>query len=123
MPVIAKGETAAASNSGDRTGLKSYSRRLRIGAEKVLTQFQGVLKVLEKCANTTCLTVFRRQGDGILFRVPRATSGQTSGEKKLVAMEHFWLCSECAETMTLRIDLQRKVKVIPLSQVRNAVAS
>jgi hypothetical protein len=123
--VIAKDETSAGSNRGDRTGLKSDSRRVRIDAEKVLTQSQGVLKVLEKCANTTCLTVFRRQGDGMLFRVPRAgaTSGQTSVGRKLVAMEHFWLCNECAETMTLGIDRQRKVTVIPLSPARNAVAS
>jgi hypothetical protein len=81
--------------------------------------------MLEKCANTKCLTVFRRQGDGMLYRVPRAaaTSGQTGGGKKLVAMEHFWLCSECAETMTLALSPNRKVRVIPLSTTRNAVAS
>jgi hypothetical protein len=81
--------------------------------------------VLEKCANTTCLTVFRRQDDGMLFRVPRAgsTSGHTGAERKLVAMEHFWLCNECAETMTLGIDRQRNVRVIPLSPTRNAAAS
>jgi hypothetical protein len=81
--------------------------------------------MLEKCANTKCLAAFRRQGDGMLFRVPRAgnTSGQLSVGKKLVAMEHFWLCSECAETMTLRIDRERRVRVIPLSPVRDAVAS
>jgi hypothetical protein len=46
------------------------------------------------------MTVFRRQGNGMLFRVPRAgaTSGQASVGRKLVAMEYFWLCSECAET-------------------------
>jgi hypothetical protein len=61
----------------------------------------------------------------MLFRVPRAgtTPGQSSARKKLVAMEHFWLCGECAETMTLGIDRQRKVRVILLSSVRNAVAS
>jgi hypothetical protein len=61
----------------------------------------------------------------MLFRVPRAgaTSGRTAVGKKLVAMEHFWLCSECAETMTLGIDRQRKIRVIPLSPVRDAVAS
>jgi len=81
--------------------------------------------MLEKCANTKCLAVFRRQGEGMLFRVPRAgtTSGQSSVGMKLVAMEHFWLCRECAETMTLGIDRQRKVRVIPLSLARNSVAS
>jgi hypothetical protein len=71
------------------------------------------------------LVVFRRQNDGMLFRVPRAetTSGGSSVGKKLVAMEHFWLCGDCAETMTLGIDRQKKVRVIPLSPVRNAVAS
>lgn len=81
--------------------------------------------MLEKCANTECLAVFRHHGEGMLFRVPRAgtTSGQSSAKKKLVAMEHFWLCSECAETMTLALSPNRKVRVIPLSTTRNAVAS
>ena len=81
--------------------------------------------MLEKCANTKCSTVFRRPGDGMLYRVPiaGATSGETSGGKKMVAMEHFWLCKDCAETMTLGINRQRKVSMIPLSPVRNAVAS
>lgn len=81
--------------------------------------------MLEKCANTKCLTAFRSQDDGMLFRVPRAraSSGQTSVGRKVVALEHFWLCGDCAETMTLGIDSQRKVRVIPLSSTRNATAS
>lgn len=70
--------------------------------------------MLEKCANPKCLAVFRSLGDGKLFRVPRVgtISGSSGAAKKTVTMEHFWLCTKCAETMTLGIDCHRKVKVI-----------
>jgi hypothetical protein len=81
--------------------------------------------VLEKCANPKCSAVFRNLGDGKLFRVPRVgTISDSSGVvKKSVTMEHFWLCTKCAETMTLGIDRHRKVKVIPLRSARGAAAS
>jgi hypothetical protein len=39
-----------------------------------------------------------------------------------VAMEHFWLCSKCAEIMTLRIDRDGKVGVISLPSARGSAA-
>ena len=48
-------------------------------------------------------------------------SGPSGAAKKKVSVERFWLCSECAETMTLKFDRCRyrkvKVKVIPLSSL------
>lgn len=82
----------------------------------------GVLVMLAKCANPECTAVFRRLGDGKLFRVPRvATASSPSGAgKKTVTMEHFWLCNKCTETMTLGIDRERSVTVIPALSARGA---
>ena len=82
--------------------------------------------MLEKCANLTCSAAFRHRGDGMLLCVPRVgtISGPSGTAKKKVTMEHFWLCSRCSETMTLRFERCRckkvQVKVIPLSPVRDA---
>jgi hypothetical protein len=50
------------------------------------------------------------------------TSGLSGAAKEAVAMEHFWLCSKCAEIMTLGIDPLGKVDVIPLSSARDSAA-
>jgi len=90
-------------------------------------KYRGVLNVLEKCANLTCSAVSGHRGDGMLLRVPRGTSDRRSSgaAKKKVAIEHFWLCSECAETMTFGFDRDRykkrvEVTVIPLLSARDA---
>ena len=80
----------------------------------------------QKCANLTCSAVFRHHDDGMLLRVPRVgtTSGTSGAAKKKASIELFWLCGECAETMTLGFDRYRykkaKVKVIPLSSASDA---
>jgi hypothetical protein len=81
--------------------------------------------MLDKCANPKCLAVFRCLADGKLSHVPRArTISSPSGVvKKFVAIEHFWLCNECAETMTLEIDRRKRVNVIPVLSVNGAAAS
>jgi hypothetical protein len=80
--------------------------------------------VLDKCENPKCLAVFRRLGDGKLFRVPRVgtLSGPSGAVKKFVAMEHFWLCSNCDGTMTMAINRHGKVGVIPLPSARGSAA-
>jgi hypothetical protein len=55
----------------------------------------------------------------MLLRVPRVTRNSSS-PKKTIAIERFWLCGECAETMTLEIDRRRTVKVIPVLSVHDA---
>jgi hypothetical protein len=106
------------------TGLQTYG--LLLVSERVLKVLEEC-EVLEKCASLTCSAVFRHQGNGMLLRVPLRGKLRLSGtKKKAVAVEHFWLCSHCAETMTFGIDrdLFNKVtvKVIPLSSNRDAAA-
>jgi hypothetical protein len=72
--------------------------------------------VLAKCANPKCSADFRHLSNGKLFRVPRVGT-------KIFPMEHFWLCSKCAETMTLGIDRDQKVNVVSVLAVRGAAAS
>jgi hypothetical protein len=72
-----------------------------------------ILAVQEKCANPQCQAEFCYLGDGMLLRVPRLMK-KSGSPKKTIAIERFWLCSECAETMTLEIDRRRTVKVIPV---------
>jgi hypothetical protein len=82
--------------------------------------------VLEKCANLTCSAVSSHQGDGMHLSVPRRRKEccPSGTAKKMVAIEYFWLCSECAESMTLGFSRNRytkvKVTVVPLSSARDA---
>jgi hypothetical protein len=95
-------------------------------AKAVSGQYLGVLNVLEKCANLMCSAVSGHRGDGMLLRVPRVGSGcrPSGAAKKKAAIEHFWLCSECAETMTFGFDRDHnkrvKVTVIPMFSARDA---
>ena len=85
---------------------------------------RGVLAVLDKCSNSKCSAVFRHLGDGKLFHAPRVEMkpGVSVVPGSTVAMEHFWLCSKCAEIMTLRINHDGKVEVISLPSARGSAA-
>jgi hypothetical protein len=84
----------------------------------------GVFAVLDKCANSKCSAVFRHLGDGKLFHVPRVEmkSGVAGVPGSTVAIEHFWLCSKCAEIMTLEINRDGKAEVISLPSARGSAA-
>ncbi len=65
--------------------------------------------MLAKCASPGCSHVFRFFGAGKLYRL---TNRQQHG-KGANAPEHFWLCAECAPTMTIAVDRSGKPVVIP----------
>ena len=81
--------------------------------------------MLAKCANPECVAVFRHLGDGKLSHLPRVktTSGSSGVPKKMVAIEHFWLCSKCAESMTLGVDRHGKIEMVLLPSACDAAAS
>jgi predicted RNA-binding Zn-ribbon protein involved in translation (DUF1610 family) len=57
----------------------------------------------------------------MLFRVKRAGTISTScGTAKKKAIQHFWLCPKCTESMTLGFDSCKKVTVIPVIPVLSA---
>ena len=53
--------------------------------------------MLGKCANPACETQFLSMGKGKLFHV-RAGRGD---QQAWPAVEHFWLCEECAREFTV----------------------
>jgi len=67
--------------------------------------------MVAKCANPTCVTLFRYLRGGKLFRVdpPPYSANSASplpppaAEFKLTVRhsEYFWLCEQCAKSMTL----------------------
>jgi hypothetical protein len=67
--------------------------------------------MVSKCANPDCSTPFLYFRRGRLFRVEvqpgmeldEDLEGEVSGRKPARRIEFFWLCGECAATMTLNV--------------------
>jgi hypothetical protein len=71
--------------------------------------------MLAKCANSECSQVFRYLGTGKLFRLTERQQQRTSVN---TAIEHFWLCPNCAPRMTIAVEPDGKPVVIPRASVR-----
>jgi hypothetical protein len=73
--------------------------------------------MLSKCANPTCSNVFHYLSQGTVFEIRSDGAAQRptseAKEKNRKGVEHFWLCSACSSTMTLAMNPERKVLVIP----------
>src|ERR1700746_860544 len=60
--------------------------------------------MITKCANPACSTVFRYLGGGklFLFEVPqRQRRCRPLQKSEFRSGEYFWLCEECAKSMTI----------------------
>jgi hypothetical protein len=80
--------------------------------------------MLAKCANPDCDAPFRYLREGRLFRMDVGGGPQLVSEKKPpFHIEYFWLCSRCADRMTLRHEPGKGVIAIPLTSERRAAAS
>jgi hypothetical protein len=86
--------------------------------------------MLSKCANPACGTPFQYLREGRLFKFelgwPGAATPHLVRDKKPARkVEHYWLCGRCAATMTLALERQQNVIVVPLkhTQTRRAAAS
>lgn len=87
--------------------------------------------MLGKCANPDCSSRFLYLREGKLFRIeiasdapPRATDEDPArpfllGRKPVRRVEHYWLCSRCAETMTLSYEPNKGVTAVPLEIPRD----
>jgi hypothetical protein len=64
--------------------------------------------MVAKCANPKCSAVFRYLGAGKLFRLPTGAARRECGS----VLEHFWLCAECVNTMTLAVESSGRVVVM-----------
>ena len=61
-------------------------------------------RMITKCANPACSTVFRylRGGKLFLFEVPqRQRRCRPLQKSEFRSGEYFWLCEECAKSMTI----------------------
>jgi len=68
--------------------------------------------LLNKCANLDCGESFRYLQQGKLFRVEKVTR---DGSSEVEHPEYFWLCQECSEKVSLRLDGNAKVTAVALS--------
>lgn len=56
--------------------------------------------MLNKCSNPPCAALFHTFEEGRLFRLEPDPTLRSSQPKWI---EYYWLCSQCASTMTLRL--------------------
>jgi hypothetical protein len=75
--------------------------------------------MLQKCANPQCTTPFRYLRNGKLFQVDIDRQGDIQISPVLrhgpVKTEYFWLCDECAASVTIKFDSSQGLIVAPLS--------
>jgi hypothetical protein len=88
--------------------------------------------MLSKCANPECSESLHYFGKGKLFevhfedahlcekagRVPFALAVK----KQDKSVEHFWLCPECSVSMTVALDRQNNVLVLPRQKAAKSSA-
>lgn len=87
--------------------------------------------MLSKCANPACSAPFHYLRDGRLFQIESGSGSQHSAGTQFVAnpkhphkVEFFWLCADCAVTMTLAFQRGKGVVAVPLAPTtRHAAAS
>jgi len=59
--------------------------------------------VVAHCANPKCRAPFRYLSGGRLFHFDFRSPDPSRSSRRL-QVEHFWLCSKCALTLTLTVD-------------------
>jgi hypothetical protein len=75
--------------------------------------------MLTHCANSACVTRFRKLEDGKLFLVEVDTAEKLTSQRDEPArlsrrLEHYWLCGPCASVLTLSFERERGVVAVPL---------
>jgi hypothetical protein len=79
--------------------------------------------MLSKCANPACTEAFHYFGQGRLFEVhfEDAELCEKAGrvpfelelKKQAKSVEHFWLCPKCSDNLTVALDRQNNVSILP----------
>lgn len=77
--------------------------------------------MVTKCANPNCPNEFHYLRNGKLFLVEVDDKGPVPSGPQLVTqrrrpqrVEHYWLCDECVEKITLAIDPRVGVVAVPI---------
>ena len=79
--------------------------------------------MLSKCANPSCSNLFLYLHNGKLFRMDLAEEPEApkpDSKKPARRVEFFWLCKDCAASMTLSYKFGAGVVAIPVKRVRSA---
>ncbi len=88
--------------------------------------------MLSKCANPDCNTPFHYLREGRLYQIDTASDGERDGAapspaepKRAHKVEFFWLCGQCAQSMTLTYQRGKGVVAAPMPAAiaRRAAAS
>jgi hypothetical protein len=80
--------------------------------------------MVSKCANPNCKTPFRYFREGKLFHIEAAKLAVNTNDKKPShKFENFWLCAECASTLTVTVE-RKGIVIVPIRSalVRGASA-
>jgi hypothetical protein len=76
--------------------------------------------MLQKCANPSCSAPFRSLREGKLFlaeTLPHESAAPSAEHQPRVRRrEHFWLCEPCSVQFTLRLDTERGMLTVPISE-------
>jgi|tagenome__1003787_1003787.scaffolds.fasta_scaffold20451175_1 hypothetical protein len=88
--------------------------------------------MLSKCANPKCSAPFHYLHDGRLFEVQvtpqqievtAKPTGDAEPKKRPQKVERFWLCSKCSATMTLAVNRENEVLLLPLKHKAHMAAA
>jgi hypothetical protein len=87
--------------------------------------------MLSKCANPDCTAAFRYLSHGKLFRldttsgnsIPDAFGMDPTAKKPARHIEFFWLCEDCADTVTLAFKKGEGITMQPVAQAKAAASS
>jgi hypothetical protein len=84
--------------------------------------------MVAKCANPGCSATFLYLSRGRLFRwdtshVVSGFGAEPQGQRPARRIEFFWLCEDCAPTMTLVFEKGVGVVPIPLLRAKAAAAA
>jgi len=73
--------------------------------------------MIAKCANPSCAVSFRYLHEGKVFKLEIGhPAADVARPKPPMRIEHFWLCTECSQSLTL-ILRNGKVFTRPLGQL------
>lgn len=82
------------------------------------------VRMVSKCLNPRCSATFRYMWQGRLFRIDFSEASRKnalaggkmviSARSKANSIEHFWLCANCADTMTVELGDDGVVRPIPI---------
>jgi len=81
--------------------------------------------MLSKCANPRCTAAFQYLHAGKLFLVDSDQLGPRLAPQRKAprSVEYYWLCTECASSMTLRFQRGLGITTVPIRPAPRAAAS